>query len=181
MDRLTGFHADKANTENTENTENKGDMFSTVYMNAFSQHMAFVKIRFASVRQVGKFVCSCGDYFYSHEEDIYDDFYNHIMDSFSNGKQERSAIEMIQFNLLCLDILDKVKEGTSVVKVPRIIDDTGINIAMCETVTFKNERNIKVLFSYDSLLKMGENNTNMKAVEGLIQQRNNIILNKEMF
>lgn len=172
---FTNFYGDD------ENRENRGDMFSNVYMNAFSEHMAFIKIRFASVRQVGQFICSCGESFYSSEEDIYEDFYNHIVESFSDLDKKRSAIEMIQFNLLCLDILDKVKERTSVVKVPRIIDDTGINIAMCETVTFKNERNAKVLFLCDSLLKMGENDKNMKAVEGLIQQRNNIILNKEMF
>lgn len=170
------FTGDKGNRGSIAN---KGDMFSTVYMNNFSEHMAFLKIRNNS-GQAGRFVCVCGESFYSHEEDIYVDFYNHIVDVFSNGKQERSAIEMIQFNIYCLEIMGVIKEKTFVFDLSQFISGkTGNSYKddnVCEILTSKSELASNMLILYNSLLKRNRTRKESKSIENIIQQRNKYIL-----
>lgn len=158
---------------------NKDDMFSNVYMNNFSEHMAFLKIRNNS-GQAGRFVCVCGESFYSHEEDIYDDFYNHIVDSFSDFRKEQSAIEMIQFNISCLEIMGIIKEKTFVFDLSQFISGKTGNSHkdnnVCEILTYKSELGSNVILMYNSLLKRKMTRKDSEMVDYVIQQRNKYIL-----
>lgn len=172
MDIFTDFYSAD---ENSESTGNKGDMFSTVYMNAFSEHMAFVKIRNNS-SQGGSFVCACRESFYSDEEDVYVDFYRHVVDSFSDYRKERSAIEMIQFNVYCLEIMEVIKEKTFIHDLTKFVNRKSRipheYDSVCEILTSRNERDSDILFLCDALLK----HKGSEVVENIIQQRNKYIL-----